>query len=70
MAPLPFNLAEFPMLNTCTQPGCSTILLGTGRCLAHERAAAVQEQPVQRASLPALVPGRSSRPLLRVAGRG
>ena len=36
MARLPFDIAEFPMLSICAYPGCATILLGHGHCLAHE----------------------------------
>ena len=31
------DISDFPMLSVCEYPGCSTILLGHGRCLAHDR---------------------------------
>jgi hypothetical protein len=36
MALLPFDVAEFPMLTVCVHPGCKTILLGEGSCVAHD----------------------------------
>jgi hypothetical protein len=33
----PFDVTDFPMLHVCEQAGCSTILFGHGRCLAHDR---------------------------------
>jgi len=37
MGRLPFDIAEFPMLNVCAHPGCNSILLGEGPCAAHDR---------------------------------
>jgi hypothetical protein len=36
MPRLPFDIADFPMLNVCVHPGCNAILLGEGPCQAHD----------------------------------
>ena len=43
------------MLATCTQPGCATLVLGVGVCIAHQTAATqefVRGRPFVRASVP------------------
>ena len=37
MPRLPFDIADFPMLNVCVHAGCNAILLGEGPCQAHDR---------------------------------
>ena len=43
------------MLATCTEPGCTTLVLGVGVCIAHQTAAThefVRGRPFDRANMP------------------
>jgi hypothetical protein len=37
MAKQLIDVVDFPMLSVCVHPGCRTVLLGRGRCIAHDK---------------------------------